>query len=74
LAPVVHGLERDWKSQIHFVYLDIDDPQTTPFKRELGYQYQPHLFLLDAEGNVIQQWVGYVTADQLATAFQAAVQ
>jgi len=71
---VVHGLERDWKHQIHFAYLDIDDPQTQDFKRALGYQYQPHLFLLDADGNIIQQWVGYVTEDQLTSAFTAAVQ
>jgi thioredoxin-related protein len=70
----VHGLERDWKGQIHFVYLDIDDPQTEPFKRALGYQYQPHLLLLDPEGNVLQQWVGYVTQDQLTAAFEAVVQ
>lgn len=70
----MHGLERDWRHQIHFAYLDIDDPQTMPFKQALGYQYQPHLFLLDADGNIIQQWVGYVTADQLTSAFEAAVQ
>ena len=45
-----------------------------PFKQALGYQYQPHLFLLDADGNIIQQWVGFVTADQLTAAFEAAVQ
>jgi hypothetical protein len=74
LAPVVHGLERDWEGRIHFVYLDIDDPQTEPFKRALGYQYQPHLLLLDADGNVVNRWVGYVTADQLAEGFTSAVQ
>ncbi len=70
----MHGLERDWKDHIHFAYLDIDDPQTEPFKRALGYQYQPHLLLLDAHGNIIQQWVGFVTEDQLTMAFEAAIQ
>jgi hypothetical protein len=74
LAPVVHGLERDWKDRIHFVYLDIDDPQTEPFKRALGYQYQPHLLLLDADGNVVEQWVGNVTADKLTAAFKSVAQ
>jgi thioredoxin-like negative regulator of GroEL len=74
LAPVVHGLERDWKGRIKFVYLDIDDPRTDEFKRQLGYQYQPHLLLLDPQGKILQQWVGYVTADQLTTAFAAATQ
>ncbi len=68
----MHGLERDWQGKVKFVYLDIDDPRTDDFKRQLGYQYQPHLVLLDAQGHILQQWVGYVTAEQLTAAFQSA--
>lgn len=70
----MHGQERNWQGQIHFAYLDIDDPQTEPFKRALGYRVQPHLFLLDADGNIIQQWLGSVSSDQLSAAFEEAVQ
>lgn len=72
MAPVVHGLQRTWGGRVKFVYLDIDDPRTEPFKRELGYRVQPHLFLLDGDGKIIQQWLGYVPADQLETAFRTA--
>lgn len=71
MAPVVHGLEAKYAGKVHFVYLDIDDPDTSPFKQELGYSYQPHLFLLDGDGNIVQQWVGYVTEGRLDAALAA---
>lgn len=74
MAPVVHGLEQQWSPQINFAYLDIDDPNTTPFKRELGYNYQPHILLLNGEGEVTQQWVGYVTGEELNAALAGAAQ
>lgn len=55
MAPVVHGLEAKWGHKINFLYLDIDDGRIDIFKRDLGYRLQPHFFLLDAEGNIIQQ-------------------
>lgn len=69
MAPVVHGLEADYAGRIDFRYLDIDDADTQPFKAALGYQGQPHFFLLDAEGRVVQQWRGSVAASELVTAF-----
>lgn len=70
----MHGLEAEWQDEIDFVYLDIDDPRTESFKRELGYRYQPHLFLLDEGGNILQQWLGMVAADDLEDAFLEALQ
>ncbi len=66
----MHGLEQQWSDRVNFVYLDIDDSRTNTFKRQLGYQYQPHIFLLDGQGNVVKQWVGYVTQEELAQALQ----
>lgn len=74
MAPVVHGLEGIWSESINFVYLDIDDPQTREFKRALGFSYQPHLFLVDGAGNILQQWVGYTEPAVLEAAFNEAVQ
>ena len=67
----MHGLEAQYSGQINFVYLDIDDPSNDGFKRQLGYQYQPHLFLLDSQGNIVQKWLGPVTEQQLTQAFEA---
>ena len=55
---------------MNFVYLDIDDPQTAPFKRALGYQYQPHLFLLDGQGTILREWVGFVSEEDLVGALR----
>ncbi len=68
MAPIVHALEVEYYPDVEFVYLDIDDPANDEFKRELGYRYQPHFFLLDGEGNVIEQWVGIVEESALRSA------
>jgi hypothetical protein len=68
----VHGLEQQYGDRISFVYLDIDDSRTDDFKRQLGYRYQPHIFLLDGEGNITQQWLGFVSREELETALLAA--
>jgi thioredoxin-related protein len=67
----VHGLEAQYAGKVRFVYLDIDDPDTTTFKRDLGYRVQPHLFLLDGEGNVVNQWLGYVSAEDMVPALDS---
>jgi hypothetical protein len=61
----VHGLEAEYGDQVNFVYLDIDDRANDSFKQQLGYRYQPHIFLVDGEGTVLQQWVGQVAGDEL---------
>jgi hypothetical protein len=69
MAPMVHGLEAKYFGRITFSYLDADDPQTGEFQRTLGFHYQPEIYLLDAEGNVLQKWVGYASEQQLEEAF-----
>ena len=69
----MHGLEAEYGSQVNFIYLDIDDRNSEPFKQELGYRYQPHLFLVDADGNILQQWVGRVSRDELERALLASI-
>lgn len=64
----MHGLEGKYCDQVEFSYLDIDDGSTQRFKEALGYRYQPHIFLLDADGNILNQWVGYVQGEDLESA------
>lgn len=71
MAPIVHGLEADYADRVSFSYLDIDDPATDDLKSALGYSYQPHYFLLDAEGNVVESWQGRVSRQKFAAAFDA---
>lgn len=74
MAPIVHGLEAEYGNRIKFSYLDIDDPASDPFKSQLGYRVQPHIFLLDGEGKVLQQWVGFTTEETFRQAFENALQ
>jgi hypothetical protein len=69
----VHGLEAEYGDRVNFVYLDIDDRNTNPLKQQLGYLYQPHLFLVDGEGAVLQQWVGLVSREELEGAILASM-
>jgi hypothetical protein len=73
MAPIVHGLESQYADQMNFVYLDIDDPANDSFKEALGYRYQPHIFVLDEQGNILNQWVGPVSEQDLVEAFEAAL-
>lgn len=69
MAPMVHGLEAEYFGRVRFSYLDADDPQTLDFQRALGFHYQPEIYLLDADGRVLEKWVGYTSAEELEAAF-----
>lgn len=73
MAPIVHGLEVEYLHSINFVYLDVDDPENDAIKRDLGYRVQPHFYLVDAEGNIIQQWLGSVKAEEFRAVFEDAL-
>lgn len=67
----MHGLEADYYDRIKFVYLDIDDPANETFKSELRFIYQPQMFLLDGNGQVLQEWVGPLPREEFEKVFQA---
>ncbi len=69
MAPMVHGLEAKYFGRIQFAYLDADDPLTHDFQRTLGFYYQPEVYLLDADGNVLKKWVGFVTQEEFESVF-----
>jgi len=69
MAPMVHGLEAEYFGKIKFTYLDADDANTNDFQRALGFRYQPEIYLLDADGNVLQKWVGYTSEEEFESVF-----
>jgi hypothetical protein len=71
MIPIVHGLQAKYQDRIGFVYLDIDDDANAEFKRALGYRVQPHFFLLDGQGQVVQSWLGRVSEAELEAAMQS---
>ena len=74
MAPMVHGLEAKYFGRIKFSYLDADDPNTFDFQRTLGFRYQPEIYLLDGDGNLLKKWVGYTTDQQFEEVFAQFVQ
>ena len=74
MAPMVHGLEAKYFGRIKFTYLDADDPQTVDFQKALGFYYQPEVYLLDANGNVLQKWVGFTSEEDFEAVFTQYVQ
>jgi len=71
---MVHGLEAEYFGKVKFSFLDADDPNTNVFQRTLGFAYQPELYLLDANGNLLQKFIGYTTEDQLRSTFNQYLQ
>ena len=66
---MVHGLEAKYFGKIKFSYLDADDPRTQDFQSTLGFYYQPEVYLLDANGNVLKKWVGFTSQEQFEAVF-----
>lgn len=71
MQPIVHGLERQYRGQVDFLYLDVEDQRTTAAKRHLGYRATPHFFLLSADGTVVKEWQGVQERQALETGLQS---
>ena len=74
MAPMVHGLEAKYFGRIQFTYLDADDSHTRDFQRTLGFYYQPEVYLLDGNGNLLKKWVGYTSQEEFEEEFAKYVQ
>ena len=74
MRPIVYGLDLKYHDQVNFIYLDIADPNTLAFRKELGLLSTPHFFLLNPNGEIIAQWVGIVSSNVMDKAIQDALQ
>jgi hypothetical protein len=74
MAPMVHGLEAKYYGKIKFTYLDADDSRTRNFQRALGFAYQPEVYLLDGNGNLLKKWVGFTSQEDFEAVFAQYVQ
>ena len=70
MKPIVHGLEARYGDRIQFTYLDIDDARTDGIKATLGYRVQPDYFLLDGNGDIMKQWLGFVPKEEFVSVFE----
>lgn len=74
MAPMVHGLEAEYFGKVKFTYLDADDSRTDGFQSQLGFYYQPEFYLLDANGNLLKKFVGFVSQEEFAAEFAKHIQ
>ncbi|GAB4575483.1 MAG: hypothetical protein Kow0077_27230 [Anaerolineae bacterium] len=70
MRPSVRRLEAAFADQVDFHILNVDLLST----RDLAMRYQvssiPNIVLLDGEGNLVQQMVGYQTEEALFEAVE----
>ena len=71
---MVHGLEAEYFGKIKFTFLDADDSRTDGFQRALGFYYQPEFYLLDATGNLLKKFVGFVSKEDFVAEFAKYIQ
>ena len=71
---MVHGLEAKYFGKIKFSYLEISNTQTEEFRNTLGLKYRPSFYLVDGQGNILHQWLGYQTQEQFEEVFTKYVQ
>ena len=73
MAPIVHGLERQYGRRIDFLYLDVQDSSTAAAQVRLGFQATPHFFLLTPGGQIVREWQGVQEGAVLESGLQALI-
>jgi len=74
MASILYGLEKEYTGRVDFSYLDIDNPANDIFKQQLLFRVEPQFFLLDPQGKILKQWIGYVTVEQFRNTLDSALQ
>jgi thioredoxin-like negative regulator of GroEL len=71
MAPVVHGLEKQYQGRIDFLYLNVAETRNDSAERALGFRATPHFFFLRADGSPVGVMQGVVSVDSLRRALDA---
>lgn len=64
----VRRLEEDYSGQVDFHILNVDLISTRDLAMQYGVSAIPHIVLLDAEGEVVQELSGYQPEERLRAA------
>ena len=68
------GLKRSILAKSSFPILMPTIPTQMTFQRTLGFYYQPELYLLDANGNVLKKFIGFTSQEDLTAEFAKYIQ
>ena len=65
MAPVVHGLEKQYEGRIDFVYLNVTVARNDSAERALGFRSTPHFFFLRSDGSTSDAAQGVIPGDSV---------
>jgi thioredoxin-like negative regulator of GroEL len=65
MAPVVHGLEKQYEGRIDFLYLNVAAAPNDSAMRALGFRSTPHFFFLRADGSPVEAAQGVIPGDSV---------
>ena len=65
MAPVVHGLEKQYEGRVDFLFLNVAEARNDSAKRAFGFRSTPHFFFVDKSGFARDSMQGVVPADSV---------
>lgn len=65
MAPVVATIETEYED-IAFNLIDVEkDSRGSKLMRQLGQSYVPAFYIVDADGEIVEQWTGARDGDEI---------
>jgi thioredoxin 1 len=71
--PVLQALAQQFQGQIAFVRLDVDNPADTPTRQRFGLVDRSYYALVNAQGEVVKRWVGFLNEARIASELEALI-
>lgn len=71
MAPVVNGLADRYSERIGFFFIDIDQPANSLFNSLINNRQVPIFILLDGQGNLLNEWQGFVEVENFEMEFKS---
>jgi len=65
----VDGLQAQFGDRIDFIGLNIDVAETLPVREQFDMVQRSTYTLIDAQGNVVQRWYGYLDQEVMTQFF-----
>ncbi len=71
MRPSVRWLEETYHDRIDFHYLNFDNPANAALIERFRVNAVPTVVLLDESGELVQEYVGYMSQEELITIVEA---
>ena len=61
----MNGIKEQFAGKLDIVALNIDIPETLPLRQQFDMVGRSTYVLIDAKGNVVQRWFGFLDEQQM---------